>query len=94
MAFAIVESILVGDQHFLVLAVPAAGSVFVGPAEAEGEIGLARAEDLSDGPLQQLLAAEPVVVEAEGMDAVLAGEIGLLLTVFRKALVVIAEVCG
>jgi hypothetical protein len=28
------------------------------------------------------------------MDAVLAGEIGLLLTDFRKAQVVVAEVCG
>ncbi len=34
------------------------------------------------------------MVIAEAMDAVLAGEIGLLLTDFRKAKVVVAEVCG
>lgn len=34
------------------------------------------------------------MVVAEAMDAVLAGEIGLLLTNFRKAQVVVAEVCG
>jgi hypothetical protein len=33
------------------------------------------------------------VVVAEAMDAVLAGEIGLLLTDFRNAQVVVAEVC-
>ncbi len=34
------------------------------------------------------------MVVAEAMDAVLASEIGLLLTDFRKAQVVVAEVCG
>ena len=44
--------------------------------------------------LEQLLAAEPVVVVAKAMDSVLAGEIGLLLADFRKAQFVVAEVCG
>ncbi len=34
------------------------------------------------------------MVVAEAMDAVLAGEISLLLADFRKAQVVVAEVCG
>jgi hypothetical protein len=34
------------------------------------------------------------LVVAEAMDAVLAGEISLLLAYFRKAEVVVAEVCG
>ena len=34
------------------------------------------------------------MVVTEAMDAVLAGEIGLLLADFRKAQVVVAEVCG
>jgi hypothetical protein len=41
MGFVVGEGVMLGDQHVVVLAVPAAGPVFVGPAEAEGEIGLA-----------------------------------------------------
>ena len=41
MGFGVGEGVVLGDQHFLVLAVPAACPVFVGPAAAEGEIGLA-----------------------------------------------------
>lgn len=41
MGFVVGEGVVLGDQHFLVLTVPAASPVFVGPAEAEGEIGLA-----------------------------------------------------
>ena len=41
MGFVIGEGVVLGDQRFLVLAVPAAGPVFVGPAKTEREIGLA-----------------------------------------------------
>ena len=41
MGFVVGEGIVLGNQHFLVLAIPAAGPVFIGPAEAEREIGLA-----------------------------------------------------
>ena len=41
MGFVVGEGVVLGDQHFLVLAVPAAGPVFVSPTKAEGEIGLA-----------------------------------------------------
>jgi hypothetical protein len=33
--------VVLGDQHLLILAIPAAGPVFVGPAEAERKIRLA-----------------------------------------------------
>ncbi len=88
------EGVVLGYQNFLILTVPAAGPVFVGPAEAEGEIGLARAEDLCDRALKQLLTAEPIVVIAEAINAVKASEIGLLLADFRKAQIVVAEICG
>jgi hypothetical protein len=41
MGFGVGERVVLGDQHFLVLAVPAACQVFVDPEAAEGEIGLA-----------------------------------------------------
>ncbi len=41
MGFGVGEGVVLGNQHSLVLAVPAAGLVFVGSAEAKGEIGLA-----------------------------------------------------
>ena len=78
----------------MIISNPTAGPALIGPAKAEGEIGLTCAEDLSDGTLQQLLTTEPIVVVAEAMDAVLAGEIGLLLTHLRKTEVVVAEICG
>ncbi len=40
MGFVVGEGVVLGDQHLLVLSIPAASPVFVGPAEAKGEIGL------------------------------------------------------
>ena len=65
----------------------------VGPAEAEGEVGLAGGQHLVEGALQQLLAvAEPVVIVAEALNAGLAGQRCLLLAHLRQAQVVEAQV--
>jgi len=41
MGFVVGEGVVLGDQHFLVLAVPTARPVFIRPTQTEGEIGLA-----------------------------------------------------
>lgn len=38
MGFVVGEGVVLGDQHFLVLAVPATGPIFICPAQAEREI--------------------------------------------------------
>lgn len=51
MSFIVCEGVVLRNQHFLVLTIPATSPVFVGPAEAKGEIRVARVEDLSDRAL-------------------------------------------
>ena len=81
-----------GEQHLLLQAVPGAGPVFVGPADAEGEVGPAAGEQPLHRLLQDPPAVEPVVVEAEAVDAVAAGHLGLPLEHALIVEVVVADV--
>lgn len=64
-------------EDVLILAVPTTGPVFIGPAEAEGEVGLLGCEDVVEGAFEEAFAGEPVVVVAEAVEAVGLGEVGL-----------------
>src|SRR5262249_36819145 len=75
--------VLLLDQDCLIQAVPAPRPVFVGPAEAEGEVRLSGFPDLVQRPLQQAPAVEPVMVVAEAVDAVLPRQLRLGLAGFR-----------
>src|SRR5262245_14652341 len=59
------------------IAVPAACPVFICPAETEGQIQLGMGQKLVQGPLQQALPAEPVIVEAKAVDTIFSGEFNL-----------------
>ena len=56
-------------EKIVLPAVPAAGPRIVCPGEGEGEGGLSRGEHLVEGPVQEALPMEPVVVVAEAVDA-------------------------
>ena len=73
-------------------AVPAAGPGLVCPAEGEGEVGLSRGEHLVEGPVEEALPVEPVVVVAEAVDARITRKLRLPLSRFRKPQVIEAEV--
>ena len=55
---------IVCDQDFVIGTVPAPRPVLVGPAETVRKVGLAVCPHLLDGPLEQALAVEPVVVDS------------------------------
>ena len=64
----------------------------VGPAQAEGEVGLAAVQHLVEGAFQQLAAvAEPVMPVAETLDAGLTGQLGLPLAHHGVKQVVVAQ---
>ena len=88
------RGVLLADEDVLFLAVPAAGPVFVGPAEAEGQVEAGVGEDLAQGPVEEAVAAKPVVVVAEAVEAVFVGEAHLLALHFDEAQVVKAEGAG
>ena len=81
-------------QDILVAAVPPARPRLVRPAEAEREVGLARGQHLGERPLEESLPVEPVVVVAEAVYPVLAGELGLRLARLGQPKIVEAQVCG
>ena len=62
----------------VVAAIPAPGPVLVRPAQAEREIDVGLRQEAFQRRLHQALAAEPVVVEAERVDAVQARLLGCL----------------
>jgi hypothetical protein len=83
------------DQRLVRQAVPDAGPGLVRPGKAEREVGLARGEDLVEGPLEDApTGAEPVVPVAEAFDAGLPRHPGLRDPRLRDAQVVEAEVGG
>ena len=85
-------AVLLGDQHVLFAPVPAPRPAFVGPAQAEREVDLRVAEPLPQRRFEQGAAAEPVEVEAERADPVLARQPRLLAHHAHVAQVVEPEV--
>src|SRR5581483_645977 len=67
------------------------GPVLVGPADAEREVGTPAPEHLVERPLEEAPAAEPIVVVAEPVNAVRAGELRLLVAHLRDPEVVEPE---
>ena len=87
----VVLAVLLTHQHMAGLGVPASGPLLVGPAQGEGEIGLAGRQHFFERPLQQSAAVEPVVVVDEAVDAVLPGQVGLCGPHLGHPQVVVAE---
>ena len=65
------------DQDLIGGTVPDAGPGLIGPAQAEREVWLSRAEDLIDRAFQQPKASQPIVIITESFDSVFLGETGL-----------------
>ncbi len=81
------------DQYPVLGAVPDAAPGFVGPAQAEREIRFARREHFGERPFEHAFAvAEPVVVIAEALDAVLPRKVSLRLAGFRHAQIVESQI--
>ena len=79
-------------EHLVFRGVPFAGPVLVRPVQAEADIAVLVGQEIQQRPFQQATPAEPVVVEAEGVDAEAFGQDGLLALRFAHAKVVVAEV--
>ena len=62
---------LLADEDLLILSIPAAGPVLIGPAQTEGQVEAGVGEDLPQGSVEQALAAKPVIVITEAVNAVL-----------------------
>lgn len=81
--------ILLVDEDPLRLTVPDSCPAFVCPAEAEWKIRFTRLEDGLEGAIQDSApASEPIVVVAERLDAMVAGQVSLGLANFRDSQVV------
>ncbi len=80
-----------GHQHLAAAGVPVACPFLVGPAEGEGEVGGPGSEHLVEGPLEESLPVEPVVVVDEARDAVFGRQGGLGLANLGHPQVVVAE---
>src|SRR5262245_18840819 len=73
-------------------AVPLPRPFLVGPAQAERKVGLAGFQNFLKWTLQQAAAVEPVVVIAEAVDSVFAGQVGLSLPRLWQSQVVEAQI--
>ena len=85
---------VLGHEHVLLAAVPAARPGLIGPAESEWQVRLPILEHQLKGPLQQPTAAEPVEVVAEAIDAVLSGELCLCRARITREQIVGAQLTG
>ena len=88
----VVRGIALRLEQISIGAVPTPRPGLVGPAEAEGEVGLTAGQNFGEGAFQKSLALKPVVVVAESMDAVFTSEVGLCLSRFGRPQVVEAEI--
>jgi hypothetical protein len=88
----VVFGVLLGPEDLSVLAIPGACPVLVGPAQAEGKIGLSRAQNFFKWALQETRATKPVVVITKARDSVRLGELGLSLSRLGYAKIVETEV--
>src|SRR6185295_4839967 len=81
-------------QHLVLPSVPPARPVFVRPADAERKTGTSVFEQPLERSLEQALAVEPVVVEAETTHSVALGQGHLLDVGLWKAEIVVAQIRG
>ena len=68
------DGVLLLHEDLGVFAVPATGPALVGPVDAEGHIEVGHGEQVLQRGFEQAAAVEPVVMEAEAVYAVAAGE--------------------
>src|SRR5438270_12296282 len=94
MIFVILETVGLRHQHFAVAAIPGARPRLVSPAKAEGKVWLAALQNLVHGPFEQLFPREPIVVVAEGADAVFLRQRGLGGANLGLEEIVVAEFAG
>src|ERR1051326_3186081 len=80
------------DEERLGAVVPISRPVMVGPAQAEGKVGAARAQDLVDGQFEESFTVQPVMVVAKAVDAVTSCEARLLLADLGDTQVIEAHV--
>src|SRR5262249_55075002 len=71
----VVLTILLRDQNLFVVPVPPPAPVLVRPAQAEGEVRLARRQDLGKGALEEAFALKPIMVVTEPVNAVFPGQV-------------------
>src|SRR5690606_23785700 len=83
--------VLLGDQNLVFGAIPAARPVLVGPAQREGQVERTIRQECVERTLQQALSREPIIVEAERGDAILAREIDLAPERIGRSQIVEAE---
>ena len=88
----VVLAVLLGDEHLVVEAIPGAGPILVGPADAEWKVGPALCEQAVERLFEKSPAVEPVVVEAETVDPMTAGHVGLPLEDSAVIEIVVANV--
>jgi len=86
--------VLLGEQHLVLVPVPPARPVLVGPAEAEGKARTTRTKHLVEGTTEEPTTVEPVMIVAEARDAVGVGKVGLGFPSLGNAQVVEAKVGG
>ena len=74
----ILETVSLLHEHVVFLSVPPPGPVLVGPGDTERKRRGAACQQPLERTLEQPLSRKPVVVEAESMKTIVAGELDLL----------------
>lgn len=87
-------AVLLRHQHIVFASIPSPRPVFVGPAQAKGQIEAGIAQPVFQRCIQQALAAEPVEVAAEGAYAIVARQLHLPAQRVGLAEIIKAEVGG
>jgi len=85
------RAVLLCDEYFLVLSVPAASPVLVGPVEAEGHINFRMGKKLVNWFFHQPLSGKPVVMETKTINSVLFRHFCLTPHDFRVKKIVISQ---
>ena len=80
------------DQNPVRRPVPYAGPRLICPTQTERIVRLPRSQHLGERPLEDALAAEPVVIVAERLDSEFTRQLGLRGTSLRDSEIVKAEV--
>jgi len=82
------------DEDLAVVSEPATRPGFIGPVQAEREVGHSAGKHLVNRALEQSTAVEPVVPVAEALDAVALRQLGLGGPRIRQSQIVITHVRG
>jgi hypothetical protein len=81
-------AVLLFHEYLLILPIPAAGPIPIGPAKAEREIGLSGFQDLVEWPLKKALSIEPIMVIAKTVDPIVPRHVRLSLTRLGKSQII------